>query len=78
MPAPTQFGGAFWGDYTGLSAWTGTAHPAWSDTRTPQLVVCPGTATTRLPPLLCVQPLGGGRVANDQEVATRAMPVPIP
>ncbi len=27
MPPPTQFSGQFWGDYTGLAAWTGTAPP---------------------------------------------------
>jgi hypothetical protein len=76
MPAPTQFEGTFWGDYTGLAAFHGTAHPAWSDTRTPQLLTCPGTARPGVPPVLCVLPVGGLRLANDQEAFTRAMPVP--
>ncbi len=48
MPAPTQFegpaGGQFYGDYIGLAA-IDKAHPIWSDTRSPDLFVCPGTAT---------------------------------
>ena len=48
MPAPTQFGGLkggqFYGDYIGLAA-LDKAHPIWSDTRSPDLFVCPGTAT---------------------------------
>jgi hypothetical protein len=78
MPPPTQFEGTFWGDYTGLAALHGTAHPAWSDTRTPQIVTCAGTARVNVPPALCVVPLGGGRLANDQEAFTRAMAVPTP
>ena len=45
MPPPTQFDGVFFGDYTGLVAPT-NANPLWMDTRTPELFVCPGTATT--------------------------------
>jgi hypothetical protein len=78
MPAPTQFDGTFWGDYTGLAAFHGTAHPAWSDTRTPQIVTCAGTARVNVPPALCVVPAGGGRLANDQEAFTRALAVPTP
>jgi hypothetical protein len=74
LPAPTQFGGVFWGDYTGLAAFSGTAHPAWSDTRTPELFTCPGAATAA--PSLCTQRDSDGRLANDQEAFTAAVPVP--
>jgi hypothetical protein len=70
MPPPTQFDGTFWGDYTGLAAYTGVAHPAWSDTRTPAVSTC-GT-----PPTLCVLPAANAPRANDQEAFTAAVPVP--
>ena len=76
MPAPTQFSGLFWGDYTGLTAWTGKAHPAWSDTRTPEVFTCPGSATTTSPPGLCTS--GGAHPANDQEAMTASPEVPTP
>ena len=71
MPPPTQFEGTFWGDYTGLAAVHGTAHPAWSDTRTPELVPCPGGGAPRL----CTRTVNG-LLANDQEAFTDSMPVP--
>ncbi len=74
MPPPTQFAGTFWGDYTGLAAYHGTAHPAWSDTRTPELFACP--ATGGQPPALCLQAAPNAAVANDQEAFTAAVPVP--
>jgi hypothetical protein len=74
MPAPTQFEGVFWGDYTGLAAFHGVAHPAWSDTRTPELFTCPGAAHAA--PTLCTQRGADGRLANDQEAFTAAVPVP--
>jgi hypothetical protein len=70
LPPPTQFDGTFWGDYTGLAAFTGLAHPAWSDTRTPAVSTC-GT-----PPALCVLPAANAPRANDQEAFTAAVPVP--
>jgi hypothetical protein len=76
MPAPTQFSGTFWGDYTGLAAWTGVAHPSWSDTRTPGVFTCPGSATTTTPPSLCVGT--GPHRANDQEAMTDSVRVPTP
>ena len=76
MPAPTQFSGQFWGDYTGLAAWTGVAHPAWSDTRTPEVFTCPGSATTTTPPSLCIGT--GPNRANDQEAMTDSVRVPTP
>jgi hypothetical protein len=75
MPAPTQFEGEFWGDYTGLVAGTGRAHPAWSDTRTPQVLTCPPTPDEGVPPQLCVLPAA---FANDQEAFTRSMAFPTP
>jgi hypothetical protein len=76
LPAPTQFEGQFWGDYTGLAAYHGTAHPAWSDTRTPELVAC--AALKGSPPALCTQHTPGLPTANDQEAFTAAVKVPIP
>ena len=67
LPPPTQFSGIFWGDYTGLDV-GGSALPIWSDTRTRDLFVCPGTATgPGNPPQLCglQDPQG---VANDQDI----------
>ena len=71
MPPPTQFEGVFWGDYTGLAALNGTAHPAWSDTRTPELVTCPGGGA----PKVCTQTVNG-LLANDQEAFTDSLSVP--
>jgi hypothetical protein len=76
MPAPTQFEGTFWGDYTGLAAYHGMAHPAWSDTRTPELFAC--SAGEFEAPTLCTQRGTDGRVANDQEAFTAALPVLVP
>ncbi len=73
MPPPTQFSGTFWGDYTGLAAYHGTAHPAWSDTRTPEVFACsvPGS-----PPGLCTQLATNAPRANDQEAMTAGLGVP--
>jgi hypothetical protein len=76
MPPPTQFGGTFWGDYTGLAAYHGRAHPAWSDTRTPELVACQATAAG--PPTLCTHRDAGKVTANDQEAFTATVDVPAP
>lgn len=76
MPPPTQFGGVFWGDYTGLAAYHGTAHPAWSDTRTPGVFTCPGTATETRAPALCVLPGTNAPYQNDQEAMTARVAVP--
>ncbi len=75
MPPPTQFEGVFWGDYTGLAAFHGTAHPAWSDTRTPEVFTCPGVGG---PPTLCTMRSGVGVLANDQEAFTAALAIPTP
>jgi len=72
MPPPTQFGGTFFGDYTGLAA-DNNAHPFWMDTRNPELFTC-GT-----PPSLCTASTNqGGQtlVLNDQDVYTANLSVP--
>ena len=76
MPPPTQFDGTFWGDYTGLAAFHGRAHPAWSDTRTPELVSCPTASPA--PPTLCTHRDTGKVMANDQEAFTATVKVPLP
>jgi hypothetical protein len=76
MPPPTQFDGTFWGDYTGLAAYHGRAHPAWSDTRTPELVIC--STVPAGPPTLCTHRDTGEGTANDQEAFTAIVDVPAP
>jgi hypothetical protein len=75
MPPPTQFAGGFFGDYTGLAADT-VAYPAWSDTRNPAPVLCPGTGTAGHPPRLCVTPAANAPYNNDQEIYVAAVAVP--
>jgi hypothetical protein len=79
MPPPTQFGGVFFGDYTGLTAFD-DAHPLWMDTRNPDLFLCPGTAVPGTPPTLCGGTVSGGfemgLAANDEEIFTRGMRIP--
>jgi hypothetical protein len=77
MPVPTQFPDAqgnsvFFGDYAGVSAQSG-AHPLWSDTRTPDALVCPGTGVTGVPPALCQATEPSGLVANDQTIFTAGL-----
>jgi hypothetical protein len=67
-PPPTQFGGVFWGDYTGLAA-LDRAYPLWSDTRSRDLFLCPGTAKPGIPPRLCGLQDSQGP-ANDQDIFT--------
>jgi hypothetical protein len=78
MPLPTQFPDAngnslFFGDYSGVSALSG-ANPLWSDTRNPDAFLCPGTATSTVPPALCTGTEPNGLLANDQEIYTRMTP----
>ena len=78
MPLPTQFPDAngnsqFIGDYTGLTAVSG-AHPLWADTRNPDALLCPGTATPSTPPAVCTFAQPNGLIANDQQIYTRTMP----
>jgi hypothetical protein len=79
MPAPTQFegpaGGQFYGDYVGLAA-IDKAHPIWSDTRSPDLFVCPGSATPGNPPTLCGATETNGETANDEDTFTATVGVP--
>jgi hypothetical protein len=75
MPPPTQFSGVFYGDYTGLAA-PSNANPVWTDTRTPELFICPGTATAGHPPQLCTASAPNAAVANDQELRTANVAVP--
>jgi hypothetical protein len=75
MPPPTQFGGLFWGDYAGLTA-TDQAHPIWSDTRNPDLFLCPGTGVPGVPPAVCLASASNAAVANDQDVYTQSLGVP--
>jgi hypothetical protein len=79
MPAPTQFegpaGGQFYGDYVGLAA-IDQAHPIWSDTRSPDLFVCPGSATPGNPPTLCGATEANGETANDEDTFSATVKVP--
>ncbi len=79
MPAPTEFegpeGGQFYGDYVGLAA-IDKAHPIWSDTRSQDLFVCPGSATPGNPPTLCGATEPNGETANDQDTFTATVGVP--
>ncbi|HLZ08433.1 MAG TPA: sialidase family protein, partial [Chloroflexota bacterium] len=77
LPPPSQFGGVFYGDYTGLAV-GGDAHPVWQDTRNPELFVCPGTGTPGVPPTICTEPASNAKVANDQDIFTTSVPVPVP
>jgi hypothetical protein len=85
MPVPTQFPDSsgystFWGDYAGLSA-VDNAYPFWSDTRDPDLLLCPVSPppSTPTPPSICggttpeeVNPT----VLNDQNTYIAANSVP--
>jgi hypothetical protein len=79
MPAPTQFegpaGGQSYGDYVGLAA-IAKAHPIWSDTPSPDLCVCPGSATPGNPPTLCGATETNGETANDEDTFSATVNVP--
>jgi hypothetical protein len=75
LPPPTQFSGLFWGDYTGLAA-LDQAHPIWSDTRAPDLFLCPGTGAPGVPPAVCTAAAPNAAVANDQDIYTESTGVP--
>jgi len=72
MPPPTQFGGVFFGDYTGLAAGS-DVHPIWMDTRDNSLFLCPGTGAPGVPPALCTATAPNAPLANDQEIFTSAI-----
>ena len=79
MPPPTQFDGTFLGDYSGLSAGGDVAHPFWMDTRDPDLFVCRDSAgRVTLPPSVCTASAEQAAVANDQNVYTRGLTIPLP
>jgi hypothetical protein len=78
MAPASQFSGQFFGDYSGLSAGD-VAHPFWMDTRDPELFVCrdsAGRVTT--PPSVCTASAANADVANDQNVYTRRLSIPLP
>ncbi len=78
MPPPTEFAGAFFGDYTGLTA-DDVAHPVWLDTRDVELFACRDAAgNVTLPPAVCTAGATNATVANDQNVYTRSLGVPLP
>jgi hypothetical protein len=81
IPAPTQFPDAqgnslFWGDYSGLSASSGVAHPIWSDSRDLDLFLCPGTGTPEVAPALCTATEPNGNVALDENIYTASVNLP--
>jgi hypothetical protein len=75
-PPPTQFGGSFWGDYTGLTA-PDKAYPIWSDTRPPDLFLCPGSGTAGNPPTICTGSATNAARANDQDIFTASLSIPL-
>jgi len=78
MPPATQFNGEFFGDYSGLSAGD-VAHPFWMDTRDPELFACRDSAgIVTLPPSVCTAGAPNAAQANDQNLYTRAMAIPLP
>jgi hypothetical protein len=81
MPPPTGFTGLFWGDYAGLAVASDKAFPLWSDTRNPDLFLCPGTGAPSVPPAVCTGTTAttgpqAGLLANDEEIFTAAVQVP--
>ncbi|MDI2130140.1 sialidase family protein [Yinghuangia seranimata] len=76
MPPPTQFSGTFYGDYAGLAVTNDTAYPVWSDTRTVDRFLCPGTGTPGNPPKVCTGSAPNAPVANDEEIFTNGVDIP--
>jgi hypothetical protein len=81
LPLPTQFpsalgNGTFLGDFTGLVV-DNRAHPIWTDTRNPDLALCPGTGTPAVPPRVCTfTSVPGGPAANAQVILTTSVEIP--
>jgi hypothetical protein len=77
MPPPTEFGGLFFGDYSGLSA-VDDALPLWMDTRNPEPFICPAADGT--PPSICngstTTSSGSTMLLNDQDIYTETVSVP--
>jgi hypothetical protein len=79
MPPPTQFPdangqGQFYGDYIGMDAFV-QAIPIWSDTRDPELFLCPGGGA----PQVCTGTYShptGDVTANDQEIYVSPLLIP--
>ena len=76
MPPATEFTGTFFGDYAQLAVAGKTAYPVWSDTRTQDLFLCPGTGTPGDPPQVCNGAGVNFSPANDQDIYTAAVSVP--
>jgi hypothetical protein len=76
MPPPTQFAGQFYGDYAGLAVTNTKAYPLWSDTRTVDEFLCPGTGTPTAPPTVCSGSAPNAPFANDQDVYAAGVPIP--
>jgi len=72
LPPPTQFEGTFYGDYAGLGTLDGI-RPIWSDTRDPELFLCPGTGMPGHPPAVCTASAPNGVLANNQEIFTTSL-----
>jgi len=78
MPPPTQFDGTFFGDYSGLSVGGAHAHPMWMDTRDPDLFVCRDSAgIVTQPPSVCTAGATNAALANDENVFTDALAIPL-
>lgn len=77
MPPPTQFAGTFAGDYTGIAVSAQAAYPIWTDTRTVDEFLCPGTAQPGSPPRLCAGSAPNALIANDQDVFTAHIALPL-
>lgn len=83
-PLPTQFpddqgNGTFLGDYTGMVVVGDEAHPIWTDTRSPDLTLCPGTGATGVPPRVCTfDATTGGPLENTQRIFTSSQDIPTP
>ena len=82
MPPPTQFpdshgASQFYGDYIWLDTAGNDALPIWSDTRDPELFLCPGTSTgPGNPPDICTATYSTGVTANDENTYMARMGVP--
>jgi hypothetical protein len=76
MPPPSQFGGLFWGDYGSVTAADDAAEDVWSDTRSVDLFICPGTAQPGVPPQLCTGSASNAPQANDQDIFATRVSVP--
>ncbi|MDQ6885645.1 MAG: hypothetical protein M3077_15635, partial [Candidatus Dormibacteraeota bacterium] len=58
------------------AAFRDTALPLWSDTRNPELFLCPGTATPGNPPQVCTGTATNAPRANDQDAYTAILRIP--